>query len=224
MPCSFWVHVVCILLFPHGNNPKCCDTIPAFIAGHFASLLLLTWAQLQLFLPQRSPSPALEAQVSCISPAQACVELFTFTIRDLHIEPVEILDHSANHISVSALNPLWLAKTTTRGRKVNMATLRVQALTCPQRHQQLLREKTTLHYRIILYINIMCFFMAKNNYCCSYAWSASQVGAFVAGSCNPDNASILIKGLIKHFLLLNEYLISQRVSAAANCGETQRTN
>lgn len=134
------------------------------------------------------------------------------------------LDHSANHIPVSALNPLWLAKTTTRGRKVNMATLRVQALTCPQRHQQLLREKTTLHYRIILYINIMCFFVAKNNYCCSYAWSASQVGAFVAGSCNPDNASILIKGLIKHFLLLNEYLISQRVSAAANCGETQRTN
>lgn len=34
---------------------------------------------------------------------------------------------------------------------------------------------------------------------------------------------VLIKGLIKSFLQLNEYLISQR-AAIENCDETQRTN
>lgn len=114
----------------------------------------------------------------------------------------------------------------------------VKDLTWRWWHQQLLSKGaryhwcTYKHYAYVVHLSKNSHAACTQRYCSVMCSLGEKKGSIVAQTVpvillktkEPCSLSyVLIKGLIKSFLQLNEYLISQR-AAMGNCDETQRTN
>lgn len=178
----------------------------------------------------------LQAESCCIRVVHVCVLLFTGPIRESHTacRDAWLLCKSQ---PTAGWKPSPIGSNNEVREEGNMAT----------------ESKTSHGYGDIsscwvkrlavtdAHINIMLMHLFKNSHAacvlCGKCTAARYVSCgkkrlshCTSSSCNPAKTKepcslsyVLIKGLIKSFLQLNEYLISQR-AAVENCDETQRRN